>query len=221
MPDAAIRAKVEDYLKKSNALEVWWQRPITSAQLQSEMERMARASHQPEVLRELFSALGNDPMRIAECLARRAIVDRLIRNLYARDERFHGALRRSAEEALDAWSVVPDMNALVCSGGRYDETVIKGMSGHGNEIGAAEPEPGVREVDEAEWQVRTRELSTLFSSSGPFEEIPVGVLRPCTRMTEATSRSRSSARHSRRSESLIWLGGRLPSTSGGGRKGSR
>jgi hypothetical protein len=35
MPDSAIRAKVEDYLAKSNALERWWRRPITAEQLQA------------------------------------------------------------------------------------------------------------------------------------------------------------------------------------------
>ena len=34
------------------------------------MDRMAQHTKQPEVLRELFEALGNDPFVIAECLAR-------------------------------------------------------------------------------------------------------------------------------------------------------
>src|SRR5262249_24988876 len=37
MPNSAIRAKVEDYLEKSNALERFWSRPIGSEQLQAEM----------------------------------------------------------------------------------------------------------------------------------------------------------------------------------------
>src|SRR6266478_4817264 len=65
-----IEKKVEDYLRDSEALEAYWQKPITSEQLQAEMERMARNTKQPEVLRELFEALGNDPSVIAECLAR-------------------------------------------------------------------------------------------------------------------------------------------------------
>ena len=68
MPDDAIRAKVDDYLKKSNALEKWWQRPITAEQLQSEMDRMARQTHDPQVLQELFAAVGNSPFVIAETL---------------------------------------------------------------------------------------------------------------------------------------------------------
>ena len=36
-----IEEKVQDYLRKSEALEDYWQRPITPEQLQAEMDRMA------------------------------------------------------------------------------------------------------------------------------------------------------------------------------------
>src|SRR5436309_2911487 len=72
-----IEKKVEDYLRDSQALEVYSQRPITPEQLQAEMERIARNTKQPEVLRELFEALGNDPFVIAECLARPVLTERL------------------------------------------------------------------------------------------------------------------------------------------------
>ena len=39
MPTAALRAKVEDYLAKSNALESWWGHAITGDQLQAELDR--------------------------------------------------------------------------------------------------------------------------------------------------------------------------------------
>ena len=100
LPDEAIRERVTDYLKKSNALENLWGRPLTAAQLQAEIERMARSSHQPEVLRELFAALHDDPFLIAECLARPNLADRFIRNWYAFDDRWHGARHAEALEAL-------------------------------------------------------------------------------------------------------------------------
>ena len=81
MSQAQIEKKVEDYLRNSQALEDYWQRPITAEQLQAEMERMARHTKQPEVLRELFEALGNDPFVIAECLARPVLAERLISRL--------------------------------------------------------------------------------------------------------------------------------------------
>ncbi len=88
MPESAIRAKVEDYLRKSNALEEYWQRPITADQLQAEMQRMARETRDGVMLRDIFDALGNDLAVIAECLARPILADRLLRSWSAHDERF-------------------------------------------------------------------------------------------------------------------------------------
>src|SRR4026209_1855874 len=51
MSQAQIEKKVEDYLRNSQALEDYWQRPMMPDQLQTEMERMASHSKQPEVLR--------------------------------------------------------------------------------------------------------------------------------------------------------------------------
>ena len=76
MSQAQLEKKVEDYLGNSQALEDYWQRPINAQQLQAEMDRMARDTKQPEVLQELFEALGNDPFVIAECLARSTLVER-------------------------------------------------------------------------------------------------------------------------------------------------
>ncbi len=77
MSQAQIEKKVEDYLHNSQALADYWQRPITPDQLQAEMERIASHTKQPGVLREIFSALGNDPFVIAECLARPVLAERL------------------------------------------------------------------------------------------------------------------------------------------------
>ena len=79
MSQTQIEKKVEDYLRNSQTLEDYWHRPITADQLQAEMERMASNTKQPEVLQELFAALGNDPFVIAECLARPILAERLVR----------------------------------------------------------------------------------------------------------------------------------------------
>ena len=81
MPRAEIERKVEDYLRNSQALSDYWQRPITPDQLQAEMERIASHTKQPGVLHELFAAMGNDPFVIAECLARPVLAERLVRDL--------------------------------------------------------------------------------------------------------------------------------------------
>src|SRR5436309_7678219 len=100
MSQAQLEEKVKDYLRKSQALEDYWQRPITAEQLQGEMDRMAKHTKQPEVLRDLFQALGNDPFVIAECLARPALAERLVTNWYAYDQPIDGALRQRAEAGL-------------------------------------------------------------------------------------------------------------------------
>src|SRR5438876_9539662 len=76
MPPVQLEKKVEEYLRNSEALEDYWKEPLSAEQLQAEMERMAQHTKQPEVLRELFAALGNDPFVIAECLAKPALVER-------------------------------------------------------------------------------------------------------------------------------------------------
>jgi N-acetylneuraminic acid mutarotase len=98
MSQAQLEKKVADYLHNSQALKDYWQRPITAEQLQAEMDRMAKHTKQPEVLRELFEALGNDPFVIAECFARPVLADRLVTGWNAYDHRFPGELRRRAEE---------------------------------------------------------------------------------------------------------------------------
>src|SRR4030095_15916313 len=85
MSQAQLEKKVEEYLRNSQALEDYWQRPITAGQLQAEMERMASHTKQPEVLHEIFEALGNDPFVIAECLARPVLAERLLTELNDRD----------------------------------------------------------------------------------------------------------------------------------------
>src|SRR5262249_3245462 len=57
MSQATIEKKVQDYLRDSELFEQDWQKPITAEQLQTEMNRMASHTKQPEVLRELFAAL--------------------------------------------------------------------------------------------------------------------------------------------------------------------
>jgi hypothetical protein len=86
MSQAQLEKKVADYLRESEELENYWQRPITAEDLHAEMDRMARNTKQPEVLRELFDALGNDPFLIAECLARPVLSERLITS-FAQEQR--------------------------------------------------------------------------------------------------------------------------------------
>ena len=135
MSQAEIEKKVEDYLRDSQLLANHWQRPIMPEQLGAEMERMAQHTKQPEVLRELFAALRNNPFIIAECLARPALADRLLSERSAIGRRIdgtpaqraeaelaHATVTESEEEPLDSWAAMADKEvdtATATSSGDY------------------------------------------------------------------------------------------------------
>jgi hypothetical protein len=148
MPSAQLEKKVAEYLRNSQALEDYWKEPLTAEQLQAEMERMAQHTKQPDVLRELFAALGNDPFVIAECLARPALSERLLTNLYAHDQRFHRELKRRAEADLQTHPSVKQMkqmsgmytelewiksDTLDANSGRADTKSVEAVKMNGNE----------------------------------------------------------------------------------------
>src|SRR6266496_2151244 len=111
MSQAQLQKKVEGYLRDSLALQDYWQKPITAEQLQAEMDRMARDTKQPEVLRELFEALGNDPAVIAECLARPILAERSIADLSAQDQTRHVESPRT--DRLRTTSVVTTLGQVI------------------------------------------------------------------------------------------------------------
>src|SRR5438552_4793598 len=111
MSQAQLENKVASYLHDSLVLEDYWQKPITAEELQTEMDRMARDTKQPEVLRELFEALGNDPAVIAECLARSILAERLIADLSAQDETRH--VESPQTDALRTMSVATTLGQVV------------------------------------------------------------------------------------------------------------
>ena len=144
-----IEAKVTDYLKKSSALEKYWYRPITGEQLQAEMDRMAKGTKDPATLNELFQALDNDPYLISECLARPVLADRLVRNWYANDERFHKETREKAEEALK--HLTPE-NFCNVEGAQYSKMTYRLEIGDSEEIENLDRKDGFLRLDEKEYE---------------------------------------------------------------------
>jgi hypothetical protein len=181
MSQVKLEKKVRDYLCKSQALEDYWQRPITVEQLQAELDRMASHSKAPEVLHELFATLGNDPFVIAECLAGPALADRLLRNWYANDQRIHGDLKHRAEAELQAHPTVEQMKQL---SGKYSEIelVKSGSAQTNNDLGA---EHNVK-LNSREWKETVQTLARIFSSRSVAAAVPparvpqikTGVLSP-------------------------------------------
>ena len=109
------------------------------------MDRMARDTKQPEVLRELFEALGNDPFVIAECLARPVLAERDLPTCRRKRERVTGRLAserlqterqlrsatlttrfpqyrmRRLDALTDTWTATSTTNAPAA---RYDHTAV-------------------------------------------------------------------------------------------------
>ncbi len=170
MPDTALRAKVEGYLKKSNALKAYWQHPVTAADLQAELNRMARETRDGAILRELFHALGDDPYVIAETLARQTLVDRLIHDWYSADSRFHGDVKARAEAALAACKGVECMKSM---GGHFVEGRIKlGIHDTSSEVDQTHKRTLMLNADE--WHEQLRALARRFNATA--ESLPTNRL---------------------------------------------
>ena len=158
MSQAQLEKKVADYLRKSQALEDYWQRPITAEQLQAEIERMAIHSKKPEVLRELFAALGNDAFVIAECLARPALADRLLTNWYGYDDRIHNDLKQRVQSDLQMHPTLEQMKAL---GGTYRELeFVKSDGSHQRHERVAAQ---AITLDPHQWEKSTEKLAAMFN----------------------------------------------------------
>jgi N-acetylneuraminic acid mutarotase len=196
MSEAQIERKVADYLRNSQVLNDYWQRPITADQLQAEMERMAQHTKQPEVLRELFEALGSDPFIIAECLARPALAERLLTNWYAYDQRIHGELRQRAEAEREAHPSIDEMKQL---SGKYSEIEFVKTDRSEGEPNRSH-EHGVK-LNGREWDETIEKLAATFSSAAsqlkdrrdgppgrpsqsahpavaPYQTLPIGKITP-------------------------------------------
>jgi len=78
----AAQKKVAAYLRDSDVLQHSQHGPITAEKLQAEMDRMASDTKEPDVLREIFNALGNNAFVIAECLARPVLAEGLLRKIH-------------------------------------------------------------------------------------------------------------------------------------------
>src|SRR6476646_8873726 len=82
MSQAQLERKVAAYLRYSDLLQFFFHETATTEKLQAEMDRMASHTKEPDVLREIFNALGNNPFVIAECLVRPVVAEDLLRKIH-------------------------------------------------------------------------------------------------------------------------------------------
>jgi len=152
-----IQERVLDSLKKSAALEKYWDTSIGAKELQAEINRMAGVTKRPDMLKKLWAVMKNDPEIIAECFARSALVDRLIRSRYSYDTRFHHALKAKAEEEVKNLQSLNDLRKM---SGLYQELVwIKKKSTNQNNV--PQLDQNVTKFDNQEWSSKISYLERL------------------------------------------------------------
>src|SRR5437773_4722273 len=186
-----IEKKVEDYLRDAQAVEDYWQRPITPDQLQAEMERMARNTKQPAVLRELFEALGDDPFVIAECLARPVLSKRLVSRLDAKQIKA-GVLKPTVMAAATANYTLP--------------AITDGANGCTDDTWASmATAPSGRYSHTAVW---TGSEMIIWGGFGyPIYLNTGGRYKPCTDSLSATNTI--NAPSARRNHTAVWTGSEM------------
>ncbi len=112
---AQLEEKVQDYLRKSELVTAQRGVPITAVELQAEIDRMANHSKQRDVLRELFEALGNDPLVIAECLGRPVLAERTLATNASLKEQLQTERSRAGKQTTKAVGA-PDSSYVLPQG---------------------------------------------------------------------------------------------------------
>ncbi len=105
-----LEQKVRDYLHQSQFISDHRGWSVTTSELQGEINRMASHTKRPEMLRELFEALGNDPFLIAQCLAMPVVTDRLIRDV---KNRRSAAIDRTTPSPYDSRNFIYRLPKIV------------------------------------------------------------------------------------------------------------
>jgi len=178
-----LRLRVEDEIGKARALEFLWNAPLTPANLQAEIDRMAAETKDAATLRALFAALEDDAGLIAEYLAGPLLVDRRIRELYAFDDRFHSDLRERAEKELTRLAGIEGLAGIGDTYGEVEFTVL--LEGDPAPLPiAGESNVAFLTVTPREWSILLGELAGQFgvdgkpgaSSDDALAQLPTGKL---------------------------------------------
>jgi hypothetical protein len=217
---AQLEKKVADYLRNSQELEDYWDRPAAPEQLQAEMDRMAKQTKQPRVLRELFAALGNDPFVIAECLASPVLTERLLSNQYERADR---GPRQRTEVGLKESSPVKTENQMsdtaTMPNSGYSLPTIADVAGGCavNTWTATAISPAGRNSHTAVW---TGSEMIIWGGADTFSLGTGARYNPVTNSWTATSTTNAPSERARHTavwtgtEMIIW-GGHGPTNAGG------
>ena len=163
------------------------------------MDRIAKHTKQPEVLRELFDALGNDAFVIAECLARPALAERLLTNCYAYDKTIHGDLRQRAEADLRAHNTVEQMKQ---TSGKYSEIELL-ESDTDQELKNRGSQHSVK-LNSREWAEQIQKLAAMFNKPTAGNVLDFAVRRDVAVFESANISARSKRADAKADQAYLW-----------------
>jgi hypothetical protein len=115
LPTSALEQLVRQDLHKEVVLRKVYGVEITPALVDAEVERINTTTRAPDVLAELKAALGNDPHRFAETVARPIVVERLLREKFENDDSLHEAARHECERIRSTLLAAQTNNATAAS----------------------------------------------------------------------------------------------------------
>ncbi len=84
LPRASLERRVEDALLAERVAERFGL-ALTAERLQRELDRIARDTRRPQMLRDIVGALGGDARLVAACVARPLLAQRLLQEAYRRE----------------------------------------------------------------------------------------------------------------------------------------
>lgn len=97
---AAAQAKVADDRAKRAALRLRWQQEVSAPEIQGELERIARTTQRPGMLREVYEALNGDARLLARCFVEPLLLDWRLRQAFKADERIQTTVRDVVDREL-------------------------------------------------------------------------------------------------------------------------
>src|SRR5204862_1265603 len=123
----------------------------------------------------VLEALGNAPLVIAECIARAVVGERLLTQLNAQDDRFHGELKRRAVAELRTHGSVKQMKQ---TSDTYTEMGwIKSDSAKEDFAPADAKSAEAVKMNSSEWQESVAKLAEQFGGSRGREAAAFGTRR--------------------------------------------
>jgi hypothetical protein len=98
LPHEQVEKMVKLDLKKEAILKRVYKIDIKQTDVDTEVQRVNLTTKAPEVLNEIKKALGNDPKRFADTVARPIVVERELRQRFQNDDKLHAPQREQAEQ---------------------------------------------------------------------------------------------------------------------------